>query len=417
LRAPHVRAFADRTSLGTFRNLVKPYRIGFILENTLGNATFAMHLREWAGRDPEIDPVFASVDSFADDVWQKIPGVRRNWTVLGSLRARGALRELEAGGECEALYVHTQLLALFLRRQMHRTPTVLSLDATPINMDQLDPGYGATKRVAAFERVKNAINARTYRVAGRLIGFSRWVGDSLQRDYRLPPQQVEVIPPGVDLDIWQPPAAATARRSPASEAKTIRLLFVGGQFQRKGGPMLLRALLALRQQVPQVGWELDIATGDNVDDLPPGVRVHRGLAAQSQQLVELFQNADVFVLPTLGDTFGLVLVEAMACGVPVVATRVGALPEVVGEPDAPDAAGLLVAPGDDAALTAALRELGTNDKLRQQLATSARARAERHFDGRRNFQRLLDRLKDLAETRRRTRGGYTTDPARLAQSV
>jgi glycosyltransferase involved in cell wall biosynthesis len=394
---------------------VKPYRIGFILENTLGNATFAMHLRQWAQHDPQIDPVFASVDSFADDIWQKIPGVRRNWTVLGSLRARAALRELEAGGACEALYVHTQLLALFLRRQMHRTPTVLSLDATPINMDQLDPGYGTTKRVAALERLKNAVNARTYRVAGRLIGFSRWVGDSLERDYRLPAEQVEVIPPGVDLEIWRP--AATPRDVTPAASNTIRMLFVGGQFRRKGGPMLLRALLALRDQVPQVNWELDIATGDEIDDLPPGVRVHRGLAAQSKQLVELFQNADVFVLPTLGDTFGLVLVEAMACGVPVVTTRVGALPEVVGEADSLDAAGLLVPPGDEAALTVALRELGSNDELRQRLATSARARAQRHFDGRRNFQRLLDRLKDLAETRRRTRGRQSTDAVPLAHSA
>jgi glycosyltransferase involved in cell wall biosynthesis len=392
---------------------VKPYRIGFILENTLGNATFAMHLREWAQRDPQIEAVFASVDSFADDVWQKIPGVRRNWTVLGSLRARAALRELEAGGECEALYVHTQILALFLRRQMHRTPTVLSLDATPINMDQLDPGYGTTKRIAAFERVKNAINARTYRVAGRLIGFSRWVGDSLERDYHLPPQRVEVIPPGVDLELWQP---ATPRVSSAPGPQTVRLLFVGGQFRRKGGPMLLRALSTLREQVPHVKWELDIATGDEISDLPPGVRVHRGLAAQSQQLVELFQNADIFVLPTLGDTFGLVLVEAMACGVPVVTTRVGALPEVVGEPDAPDAAGLLVLPDDEAALTAVLRKLGTDDELRLRLAKAARIRAERDFDGRRNFQRLLDRLKDLAETRRRTRG-QATNAASLATSA
>jgi glycosyltransferase involved in cell wall biosynthesis len=394
---------------------VKPYRIGFILENTLGNATFAMHLREWARRDPQIDPVFASVDSFADDVWQRIPGVRRNWTVLGSLRARSALRELEAGGECEALYIHTQLLALFLHRQMHRTPTVLSLDATPINMDQLDPGYGTTKRVAALERLKNAVNARTYRVAGRLIGFSRWVGDSLERDYRLPPEQVEVIPPGVDLEIWHP--APTPREATPPLSNTIRMLFVGGQFRRKGGPVLLRALLALREQLPQVNWELDIATGDAIGDLPPGVRLHRGLAAQSQQLVELFQSADVFVLPTLGDTFGLVLVEAMACGVPVVTTRVGALPEVVGEPDAPDAAGLLVPPGDDAALIAALRELGTNNELRRRLATSARARAERRFDGRRNFQRLLDRLKDLAEARRRTRGRHATETTPLAHSA
>src|SRR5947199_396926 len=85
------------------------------------------------------------------------------------------------------------------------------------------------------------------------VNIRQWVQRSLERDYGLPSERIEVIPPGVDLSLWQ----SDSSRAQQTDG-TMRLLFVGGQFQRKGGPALLRAFEALRAQMPQVRWELDL---------------------------------------------------------------------------------------------------------------------------------------------------------------
>ena len=86
----------------------------------------------------------------------------------------------------------------------------------------------------------------------------------------------------------------------------------------------------------------------------------------------LYDRADLFVLPTLHETYGMAVAEALARGVPVVGTRTGAIPELVG-----DDAGILVPPGDEKAFTDALRAVITDPGLRTRLAAGARRRRDR----------------------------------------
>ena len=154
------------------------------------------------------------------------------------------------------------------------------------------------------------------------------------------PSRVEVIPNGVDLERLAP------RRWPRG---TPRALFLGRLVPQKGLDVLLRAL----EDVP--GLHLDVA-GEGPDrgrleELaePLGERV-RFLGWRSD-VVDLLADHHLLVVPSRWEGFGLTVVEALACGRPVVATQVDILPELVGE------AGLLVPPEDPVALASALRRL------------------------------------------------------------
>jgi len=104
--------------------------------------------------------------------------------------------------------------------------------------------------------------------------------------------------------------------------------------------------------------------------------VHRSvcLVGTHAEFVDYLRHADAFVLPSESESFGVAALEALSCGVPVVAYRVGGIPEVV----TPDV-GRLVAPFDIDALGAAALELVTDENIRETLGRAARARAETTF--------------------------------------
>ena len=87
----------------------------------------------------------------------------------------------------------------------------------------------------------------------------------------------------------------------------------------------------------------------------------------ADRLAVLYDNADLFVLPTLHETYGMAVAEALAHGLPVVSTRTGAIPDLVGGD-----AGIVVEPGDEQAFAGALRSVMSDPGLRQRLADGAR---------------------------------------------
>jgi glycosyltransferase involved in cell wall biosynthesis len=146
----------------------------------------------------------------------------------------------------------------------------------------------------------------------------------------------------------------------------VRVLFMGGDFLRKGGPDLLSAWadagFAGRATLDLVtDWPVD------VPNLPTGVRLHRGITPYTPQWTTLWRQADLFVMPTRHEAFGMVFQEAAASGLPVVATRINAIPEIVAD----GSTGILVAPGDRAGLAAAMRALIDGPDLRLRMGAAA----------------------------------------------
>jgi glycosyltransferase involved in cell wall biosynthesis len=207
--------------------------------------------------------------------------------------------------------------------------------------------------------------------------------------YEVTRDRIVVVEPGTD-------AAPFARGS--SEPSPIQLLSVATLHPGKGHGLLLEALAA----IPCREWHLtcagsltrDAVTADRlrhmVTSLGLGDRVSFVGDLDRPELAACYDAADVFVLATQQETFGMAVAEALACGIPVVATMTGAIPELMG-----DAAGILVPVGDKPALIEALQRILEDAQLRARLAEGARRARQRLPTWDTASDRMSDALRAL----------------------
>ncbi|GAB3355133.1 D-inositol-3-phosphate glycosyltransferase [Modestobacter lapidis] len=233
--------------------------------------------------------------------------------------------------------------------------------------------------------------------ADRLVANTADEADQLVRWYDADPRRTLVVPPGVDLQRFSPGDRQAARRRVGVPADAVVLLFVGRIQPLKAPDLLLQAAArmladdpALRDRLqvlvvgapsgsglaePQRLQELAVRLGvtDVVRFLPP---------QPPEQLAEHYRAADVAVVPSHNESFGLVALEAQACGTPVVAAAVGGLHTAVDD----GVSGLLVEGRDPADYAAAIRRVLTRREL---LAAGARRHASRF-----SWDRTVDSLVD-----------------------
>lgn len=361
------------------------YRVGLLMTQTLGHVVHDQRMRLEIAKDPEILPEWMPIHPWTEDRWQKLPVIRNNLTLLSGFRARDHLRRQTE--PFKALYCHTQEAAVLLGKYMKRIPTILSLDATPINMDSIGHAYGHGIGWGPIERVKHYLTKKSFQRAAHLVTLSHWARDSLINDYGIPEHKVTVNALGIDLGRWN---LGKEERTNSQENLALRVLFVGGDFCRKGGEVLVQCAASMQRE-----WTVDIVTSGAVPNAEglSNVGIHRGLKAGTPELLALYRKADIFTLPTLGDCSPWVIVEAMAMRLPVVATRVGGIPEVVihGE------TGLLIPPNSPEALAEAIQELGKDPARRRAMGIAGRRRVEQYFDGARSYRALIALIKSVAD--------------------
>lgn len=224
----------------------------------------------------------------------------------------------------------------------------------------------------------------------------------LQQHGRIPPENVLMLPNAVDLRLFQP------RPLSAGSGTGQRVCFAGQWVPRKGIAELLDAWRIVKSTLPAA--ELHLAGGAalwkntettrNAEETASPVQqmeqqklLHCVGAIPRSQMSDFWNSASIAVVPSLYEPFGLVALEALACGVPVVASSVGGLREIVVD----DECGILVPPGDSVALAQALLSLLKDEPRRLRLAEGARRRAERFSLGCRT-QGLLKLLSQCVET-------------------
>ena len=242
--------------------------------------------------------------------------------------------------------------------ELGRTHPVIALVHHPL---ALETGISE----ADAKRLRQSEQAALAR-ASHVIVTSAATKRLLAADYGVAAERITVVLPGTD-------AALSAKRSSDG---VVRLLAVGALVPRKGYDVLLAALATM----PGLPWTLSIA-GDRTRDRAYGEqldadiarfgfadRVHTLGAVSDARVAELYQSADVFVLPSHFEGYGMAFAEALAHGLPVIGTTAGAIPETV-----PHGAGILVPPDDARALAAALRRLIENPSERESMAARARA--------------------------------------------
>lgn len=356
--------------------------VAFVLEQTLGHVTHADNLRNLLPRDPRIHAEFCPIPYDVRGWVSHLPGYS-NWTIRAGVRARRAIRTVTAANDVRALFIHTQVPSILAKKWMRRVPTVVSIDATPLQYDQFGSHYAHERSSQHVERIKWRLNCNAFAAAAHIVSWSEWSKASLVADYRVPVEKITVVAPGVDIAKWSRPSAPTADGSP------VKILFVGGDLERKGGSLLVEAVRRIRRAAPSQSSsatvELHLVTGA---DLPsqPGVFVHHGLRPNTPELISLYHEAHIFCLPTLGDCLPMVLSEAGAARLPLVATNVGALPEIVQD----GRTGLIVEPGSVDGLVTALTRLIDDSDLRRRMGDNAAALVADQFDAVKNSTHLVD---------------------------
>lgn len=195
--------------------------------------------------------------------------------------------------------------------------------------------------------------------------------ESLISDYGMDPAHVTVVGGGLNFAEW--PAVHPMSRENA-------IVFVGRDFERKGGEVLLRAFARVRGAIPTA--TLHIA-GPKRRFTQPGVVGHGPL--DRTELVSLYRRARVFCVPSLYEPYGLVFAEAMAYGIPCVGSTAQSIPEILGHGEA----GLLPAAGDEHALADALVELLRDDELSARLGQAGRHRVQLVL----TWHRVAERMK------------------------
>lgn len=188
--------------------------------------------------------------------------------------------------------------------------------------------------------------------------------------------RVAIVPSGVETQSFRDLDRAAARRALALDADARVLVIVASLHGRKGHAVLLEALARLAREGTRPLC-LAAGTGPQGQELQD-LATRLGLGAQVRWLGQLddirpvLAAADVVVMPSLAEGLGVAAIEAMAAGRPVVASAVGGLPELIDDGEQ----GLLVAPGDPAALAAALRRCLADDATCARLGAAGRLRAE-----------------------------------------
>ncbi|HEU4455921.1 MAG TPA: glycosyltransferase family 4 protein [Longimicrobium sp.] len=357
----------------------------FVNSGILGHASVARLIREAAARDHGLDATHLDLSenlTTGERIVRRAMcfGPRPGSSGAASLLLPRFRHEMHAGvqaarrisrlerimGHFDVIHFHPQPTAWASLRRMRRTPSVVSIDTT-----QRLAGGEAPAGLARLDYAPNiARDRKVFRAAAAIVATSRWAADDLLADDPDLAGRTRVLPYPVPLDGFDARwIEARHARATADPAAPVRVLFIGGDFPRKGGPELLEAWraggFASRATLTLV---TDWPGADA--DLPPGVTVRRGVRAYTPEWLAAWRDADLFVMPTRGEAFGMVFQEAAAAGLPSIGTAINAIPEIVVRGET----GILVRRDDSTALVEAMRALVESPDRRRKMGEAARRR-------------------------------------------
>jgi starch synthase len=298
---------------------------------------------------------------------------------LRSRKAAKFIREQRAN-----LDVVLQIGATCQPRDLEGIPYVLFCDSNiRLAIQNKSSGFGEAVTLTDEELKKiDEREARVYAGASSICTINQYLERSFVEDYGLDPARVHTINagPNIDLDVLR---VAQSQR-PADVPPTV--LFVGREFGRKGGNELLAAFKRVRENVPDA--RLIIVGPRDLQIDQPGVQslglinkdTPEGLAA----LQKIYSEATAFCMPSRFDCFPISLLEAMACGLPCVGTRIAGIPEIIADNET----GYVVELDDVEALADRLTRLLQNPEQARAMGKRGRTRVYTLF----TWEAVVDRL-------------------------
>jgi glycosyltransferase involved in cell wall biosynthesis len=289
----------------------------------------------------------------------------------------------------------------FLWARRRRLPFVVSLKG--IIADELENERGRVRALLTLQARWERLNTAR---ADLVVVTSLHSAGVARRAYGVPAERLAVVPEPIDLEVWDD-QFRRARRGPRPfPAAGPVVLCVARMYPRKRLGDLLRAGALLRARIPAARVRI-VGRGPEwgaVERLHAELGLGEAVALLGDlphaRLAEEYARADLFCLPSIQEGFGIAFLEAMAAGLPVVACRAAAVPEVVLD----GVTGILAPPRDPEALAAALEGLLRDPDRRRALGEAGRRRAL-EFTPRRVAERFLDAVRSgVVPIRRGARG-------------
>jgi glycosyltransferase involved in cell wall biosynthesis len=246
------------------------------------------------------------------------------------------------------------------------------------------PALGRNPFTKEEQWVWNSLEAQALRRANHVFTRGEFVRQSLLEDYHLSPAKVTSVGGGVNFD-----ALPTL---PERHAQAPMVLFIGKDFHRKGGDLLWRACASLRAKFPTLRLVV-VTDGPIPADLPrEGVEVIAP-TYDREFIANLYRQANVFALPSRLETWGDVLLEAMAYGLPCVGVSGEAMDEIIDT----GKTGFVVPAGDVQALAGALGQLIGDQALWSEMSRAARQKVETTYTWERVVSRMTPIISGLFE--------------------
>lgn len=309
--------------------------VAFVNENALGHSSYLPPFVRFFEQHPEcgVSPILLNATPLPPELDKtanrRIRGIWRiglddfisRWRHVVSAHVLEQVRSLQQTRRLDAVVVNTQSVGLDLTALPDSIRLLVCLDATFAQLSRspwFAPNAPSRWFLPWMTRSLMEKERLLFQRADQLLAWSDPVAESLHSEYRIPQSCISVLPPSIQL--------RTPPESPRPAGSRPRILFVGGDFIRKGGPILLEAF----RRFLRPRCELHLVTQS---PLPPeeGVVVHRGLKAYSQEWLQCWNTADLFVFPSRLETFGIVLVEALAFSVPTISADAGAARMILDE--------------------------------------------------------------------------------------
>ena len=277
-----------------------------------------------------------------------------------------------------------------------RMPTIATIHH-PVTVDRK---IAIQSACSPWEKMKQwrwysfiGMQKRVSRSLARIITVSKSAKEDISRDFNIPMEKFSIVPNGIDTKLFYPIADI--------EREKNRVIVTNS------ADTPLKGLFFLFQAVAELAKIQDIhvtVVGEPKKDgdivklvrkLGIGQRINFTGRIDGQEFVRQYARATMAVIPSVYEGFGLPVGEAMACGVPVISTTGGALPEVVGD------AGVLVPAADSAALAGAIHELLGNPKKAKKLGLAGYRRVQEHFTWKRAAEKTVAAYREVLDGHRR----------------
>jgi glycosyltransferase involved in cell wall biosynthesis len=217
-------------------------------------------------------------------------------------------------------------------------------------------------------------------------------------------EEAQVIYNGVDLNVFKPGSKTHARQRLNLPPDSFIIFFAASQGlsnSYKDAVTLLRVFHNLRATRRSVIKPVLLVLGEKADDVESypdgGTLIRRAFIANQQDIADFYRAADVFVYPTLADNCPLVVLEALASGLPVVASATGGIPEIIDD----GTTGFLVSKGSVKELSSVLDALVADEELQRKVSSEARASALRRFDVNKMSEQYLTWYYNVLRSRER----------------